>query len=197
MGIWNRNKWMHLACGVSFLLTVSLTFIPGIKEIFKLDNPAWFYYFISFIFAFACAANDEFWKLIYRRVLINRLKSHKGPVELVNIREHVEMAVEMLHEVEKKVDKCQGSLTENRHTIGRVKVEVDSLTHNNPLKRFVTLLSVVAQQRFESCVPREWILQYSCGWCTIGQSDSCAAGVDLAVFMRLVHERLESCVPWE
>jgi len=139
LSIWNRNKWMHLACGVSFLLTVSLTFIPGVKDIFKLDNPAWFYYFISFIFAFGCAANDEFWKLIYRRVLINRLKSHKGPVELLNIREHVEMAVEMLHEVEKKVDKCQNSLTENRHTIGRVKVEVDSLTHNTPLKREAAL----------------------------------------------------------
>merc|ERR1712159_353315 len=48
------NPYMHIACLVSFLATVSLTIIPGVKEIFKLDTPAWFYYFISFVFAFGC-----------------------------------------------------------------------------------------------------------------------------------------------
>merc|ERR1711918_122229 len=67
--VFNRNKWMHIACLFSFTMTVLLTIIPGVKQIFYLDTPDWFYYFIAFIFAFGCATNDELFKYLYRRTL--------------------------------------------------------------------------------------------------------------------------------
>merc|ERR1712048_575591 len=66
--VWNRNWITHFACASSFLLTISLTFIPGVKELFKLGMPNWFYYLIAFIFALGSLTIDEFSKLGYRRV---------------------------------------------------------------------------------------------------------------------------------
>merc|ERR1712139_180086 len=67
--VFNRNKWMHFACLFSFTMTLLLTIIPGVKEIFYLDTPEWFYYFIAFVFASGCACNDELFKFLYRRKL--------------------------------------------------------------------------------------------------------------------------------
>merc|ERR1712070_470578 len=63
--VWNRNWIMHFACASSFLLTVSLTFVPGVKDLFKLDAPEWFYYGIAFCFAFGSATIDELLKFVY------------------------------------------------------------------------------------------------------------------------------------
>merc|ERR1719310_2712119 len=62
-----RNPTMHWACAISFCATVSLTLIPGIMDIFKLATPRFFFYIISFIFAFGCMLNDEVFKFFYRR----------------------------------------------------------------------------------------------------------------------------------
>merc|ERR1711907_708511 len=70
--VWNRNWIMHFACLSSFLLTVSLTFIPGVKELFKLDAPLLFYYVIAFIFALGSMTIDEISKWMFRRVLQQR-----------------------------------------------------------------------------------------------------------------------------
>merc|ERR1719160_2318203 len=42
-----RNQWMHAACMVSFLLTMAVTFLPGVQTIFKLSPPQWYMYFVS------------------------------------------------------------------------------------------------------------------------------------------------------
>merc|ERR1712039_508359 len=67
-----RNRTMHFACFISFFFTVSLTLIPGVKEIFKLDTPQWFFYCIAFAFAFGCALSDEIFKFFYRIQLRKR-----------------------------------------------------------------------------------------------------------------------------
>merc|ERR1712019_154411 len=69
-----RNNMMHLACSISFLFTVSLTIIPGVREIFKLLTPRWFFYKIAFIFAFANMVIDEVFKYLYRLRLEGRKK---------------------------------------------------------------------------------------------------------------------------
>jgi hypothetical protein len=68
----NRNTVMHYACFISFACTILLTIIPGIKTIFKLDTPDWFFYFLSAGFAFLCMVNDEVFKFLYRIKIAER-----------------------------------------------------------------------------------------------------------------------------
>jgi hypothetical protein len=120
----NRNPWMHFACGFSFTMTVLLTIIPGIKEIFYLDTPEWFYYFIAFIFAFGCALNDEFFKSLYRRVLARRVDGEWRRIEESATKQRVDTVVEMLHEIKNKADLSYEHTLENHNAIGRVKQEM-------------------------------------------------------------------------
>jgi len=100
--VWNRNWIMHGACASSFLLTVSLTFIPGVKGLFKLGTPDWFFYGIAFIFALGSMTIDEISKLAFRRVLKQREAGDKGALERNEIKDQVDIVNQKLHEVEKK-----------------------------------------------------------------------------------------------
>merc|ERR1711918_26525 len=91
-----RNRIMHGACLFSFTLTVSLTFIPGVKELFKLDTPLWFYYLIAFIFALGSMIIDEISKWMFRRVLKEREGGDQGIKERQVIKDRVDMVVEKL-----------------------------------------------------------------------------------------------------
>jgi len=125
--VWNRNWIMHIACSSSFLLTISLTFIPGVKELFKLDAPDWFYYLIAFLFAFGSATIDEFLKFVYRRVLVKREMGSQAAHERKAIKERVDMVVEMMHDVEQSIEKNNEIATESRHALGKVKQEIATM----------------------------------------------------------------------
>jgi len=101
--VWNRNNIMHLACASSFLLTVSLTFIPGVKELFKLGTPMWFYYGVAFVFALGSLTIDELSKWAFRRVLVQREAGDKGALERKDILDRVDMVVERLQDIERGV----------------------------------------------------------------------------------------------
>lgn len=101
--VWNRNNIMHLACASSFLLTVSLTFIPGVKDLFKLGTPMWFYYGVAFIFALGSLTIDEISKWAFRRVLVQREAGDKGALERKDILDRVDMVVERLQDIERGV----------------------------------------------------------------------------------------------
>jgi len=131
--VWNRNWIMHFACLSSFLLTVSLTFIPGVKELFKLDAPEWFYYGVAFCFAFGSATIDEFLKWVYRRVLVKRELGDKAAIERKAIKERVDMVVEMVHDVERSVEKNNEIATESRHALGKVKQEIVTILQDKQL----------------------------------------------------------------
>lgn len=98
--VWNRTVVMHLACASSFLLTVSLTFIPGVKDLFALGTPNWFYYAIAFIFALGSMSIDEALKWVFRRVLEKREAGDKGAAERKQILDRVDMVVEKLQEAD-------------------------------------------------------------------------------------------------
>merc|ERR1712205_180251 len=101
-----RNPYMHVACLISFLATVSLTIIPGVMEVFKLGTPRWFYYLISFGFAFGCMLNDEHAKFWFRR----ELKRRKV------VEERVEIAVEMLHTLTMGKEKAEQDIYDMKET---------------------------------------------------------------------------------
>merc|ERR1711907_726098 len=128
----NRNPWMHFACGFSFTMTVLLTIIPGIKDIFYLDTPEWFYYFIAFIFAFGCACNDEIFKALYRRRLAGRVAGDFQKIDDAATKQRVETVVEMLHQIKNNVDLNGEHTAENRNAIGRVKHEVVEILESRP-----------------------------------------------------------------
>lgn len=41
--VFNRNPWMHLACSLSAVLTILITIIPGIRNLFGLTPISWWY----------------------------------------------------------------------------------------------------------------------------------------------------------
>jgi hypothetical protein len=120
--VWNRNKIMHLACASSFTLTCSLTFIPGIKDLFKLNTPLWFHYAIAFIFALGSLTIDEISKLMFRRVLAQREAGDKGAMERKDILDRVDMVVEKLGDIEKGVAKNNADALD---AINKIKADLN------------------------------------------------------------------------
>merc|ERR1712151_1185537 len=56
-----RNKWIHIACSISFWLTIAITLIPWISDlVFSLYAPPFLSYLIAIAFPIANAALDEF-----------------------------------------------------------------------------------------------------------------------------------------
>jgi len=100
--VWNRSKHMHIACITSFLLTVSLTFVPGLKGLFKLDAPHPIYYLMAFGFALGSLIIDEISKMGYRRTLAQREAGDKGTAERKVILDALEVVNLKLSEAEAK-----------------------------------------------------------------------------------------------
>lgn len=100
--VWNRNWIMHAACSSSFLLTCSLTFIPGVKDLFKLGTPDWFFYGIAFIFALGSLTIDEISKWMFRRVLAQREAGDKGAIERAAIKDQLDIVNQKLGEADGK-----------------------------------------------------------------------------------------------
>jgi hypothetical protein len=100
--VWNRNWIMHLACSSSFLLTVSLTFIPGVNDLFKLGAPSWFFYGLAFIFALGSLTIDEISKWMFRRVIKQREAGDKGAMERKEIKDQLDIVTGKLSEAEGK-----------------------------------------------------------------------------------------------
>merc|ERR1719160_1056885 len=94
-----RNPWMHAACTVSFLLTLFVTLVPGVQDIFRLNNPEWYCYFIAVALALGCSVNDEFAKSFYRKELYARAVLSGGLKAKNELLEKVEICVEMLQKV--------------------------------------------------------------------------------------------------
>jgi hypothetical protein len=108
--VWNRNWIMHGACASSFLLTVSLTFIPGVQDLFKLGMPEWFFYGIAFIFALGSLLIDELSKMGYRRVLAQREVGDKGSAERKAIMDQLEMVNSKLADADAKNQDSAGAM---------------------------------------------------------------------------------------
>jgi hypothetical protein len=100
--VWNRNWIMHGACSSSFLLTVSLTFIPGVKDLFKLDTPDPFFYFLAFLFALGSLTIDEISKWMFRRVLAGREAGDLGARERKQIKDQLDIVNGKLGDAEAK-----------------------------------------------------------------------------------------------
>jgi len=94
-----RNGWMHVACLVSFILTLIVTLIPGVQDIFRLDNPEWYCYFIAVSLALGCSFNDEHAKFWYRRELYRRSIVQSGMDAKDQLLEKVDVCVEMLQKI--------------------------------------------------------------------------------------------------
>lgn len=113
-----RNNWMHLACSISFIFTVSLTIIPGVREIFKLLTPRWFFYKIAFIFAFSNMLIDEIAKYFYRRALAERKKVEAARLRQVEATEKLEMMSDMLHKMEAGRAKTDSTVYDLKESVG-------------------------------------------------------------------------------
>jgi len=128
-----RNPIMHVACIVSFGCTVSLTLIPGVKKVFKLDMPLWFYYFIALVFATGCMLNDEFAKFWYRRELARRKVRQMTAGSGDETKERVECVVEMLHNLTMGKQKADEDLYDMKEALGQVGREVTEIAkRRNP-----------------------------------------------------------------
>merc|ERR1712048_227078 len=113
-----RNNMMHLACSISFVRTVSLTFIPVVKGIFKLDTPAWFFYKLAFVFAFGNMIIDEVAKLFYRRALMQRKKVAATQIKQIEAGQQLDMIADMLHKMEAGRSKTDSTVFGMKESLG-------------------------------------------------------------------------------
>jgi hypothetical protein len=117
-----RNGWMHAACLVSFLMTIFVTMVPFVNtDIFKLDNPEWYCYFLAVALALGCSANDEHAKFWYRRELYRRSIVQTGMNARDQLLEKVEVCVEMLQKVMEDGKKRDEVLFETKKELATVK----------------------------------------------------------------------------
>jgi magnesium-transporting ATPase (P-type) len=134
--VFRRNPTMPVACAISFLATVSLTVIPGVKKIFTLDNPAWFYYLIAFAFAFGCFLNDEHAKFWFRRELRKRKAAFAGDTVGEQTKEKVDIVAEMVHDLNRSKQKTEKDLYDIKELLGQLKKDLESGNQNTDFTRY-------------------------------------------------------------
>merc|ERR1712190_243485 len=125
---WNVNKFMHLACSFSFVCTMLLTIIPGVNDVFHLQTPRWFYYFIAFMFALATMVIDEFFKYLYRRRLEVRKQLQLDEVKQTEQTDRLNMICDMLHDLESGKTKTEGDIFELKESLGLLIKNVDKVS---------------------------------------------------------------------
>merc|ERR1712217_912718 len=119
------NKLMHLACSFSFLATMLLTIIPGVKTVFHLETPRWFFYAIAFFFALATMVIDEFFKFLYRWRLEVRKQLQLDEVKQNEQTDRLNMISDMLHDLEGAKSKTEGDVFELKESLGLLIKNVD------------------------------------------------------------------------
>ena len=71
--VFMRNGWMHVACTISFWLTIFVTLCPGVQDLFTLSPPPFYGYLIAFSLSLCNAIFDEFIpKPLYKWLIIRR-----------------------------------------------------------------------------------------------------------------------------
>jgi len=71
--VFMRNWWMHVACSISFWLTIFISLVPGVRDLFQLSPPPFYGYLIAIAFSVANAFFDEFVpKPFYKWVVLRR-----------------------------------------------------------------------------------------------------------------------------
>merc|ERR1712232_859890 len=124
----NTNKFMHIACSFSFLATMLLTIIPGVKYVFHLETPRWFFYGIAFLFALATMLIDEFFKYLYRRRLEVRKHLQLDEVKQNEQTDRLNMICDMLHDLESGKTKTEGDIFELKESLGLLIKNVEKVT---------------------------------------------------------------------
>ncbi|CEM23227.1 unnamed protein product [Vitrella brassicaformis CCMP3155] len=57
--VFNRNKWLHIACGTSAALAILITLIPGVNYVFSTVTLSWWMYFYALGWAVLTVAGAE------------------------------------------------------------------------------------------------------------------------------------------
>jgi len=124
---WNANFYMHIACSFSFVATMLLTIIPGVKYVFHLETPRLFLYAIAFMFAVATMVIDEFFKFLYRRRLERRKQLQLDEVKQNEQTDRLNMICDMLHDLEGGKVKTEGDIFELKESLGLLIKNVDKV----------------------------------------------------------------------
>merc|ERR1712137_1463797 len=124
---WNANFYMHIACSFSFVATMLLTIIPGVKYVFHLETPRLFLYFIALLFAIATMVIDEFFKYLYRWRLEVRRQLQLDEVKQNEQNDRLNMICDMLHDLEGAKSKAEGDIFELKESLGFLVKNVHSV----------------------------------------------------------------------
>jgi hypothetical protein len=128
-----RNNWMHLACGISAVLTIAVSVIPGLnKYIFELNVLYLFLYGVAIGFAFLCVIIDEIYKIKFRMILKDRAARLKEAVHKKLLEERFEVVVEMLERHTKIMETNATSMKELKLHVSDIEKAVDVARAGNP-----------------------------------------------------------------
>jgi hypothetical protein len=122
-----RNNWMHLACGISAILTIAVSIIPGVNSvIFSLNVLHLFLYGMAIGFALLCVIIDELYKIRYRAILVDRAARIKNIAHKQLLEERFEVVVELLERHTKLMDTQTSSLKELKLHVHDIEKAVDA-----------------------------------------------------------------------
>jgi hypothetical protein len=117
-----RNNWMHLACTISAVMTIAVSFIPILNtDIFRLNRISPQLYAIALAFAFLCMIIDEIYKIRFRVVLAGRKKEEEEAVVQKAMNDRIEIVVDLLEKHAKMQSENQTDMRELKVHVGEIE----------------------------------------------------------------------------
>jgi hypothetical protein len=117
-----RNNWMHLACTISAVMTIAVSFIPILNtDIFRLNRISPQLYAIALAFAFLCMIIDEIYKIRFRVVLAGRKKEEEEAVVQKAMNDRIEIVVDLLEKHAKMQSENSTDMRELKVHVGEME----------------------------------------------------------------------------
>jgi magnesium-transporting ATPase (P-type) len=117
-----RNNWMHLACTISAVMTIAVSFIPYLNtHIFRLNRISFQLYAIALAFAFLCMIIDEIYKIRFRSVLKARKDDEHKEASQKAMNDRIEIVVDLLEKHTKMQMESQTDMRELKMHVGELE----------------------------------------------------------------------------
>jgi hypothetical protein len=118
------NNWMHLACTISAVLTIAVSYIPGLNTIMKLTEIAAWQLLLAIAFAFGVMVLDEIGKIRYRGILYRRVHSVKEAERRAHNSERIEIIIELLQKQGTQLHENEEGVRDLKLSVGKIEGEL-------------------------------------------------------------------------
>merc|ERR1719377_86533 len=115
---------MHIACTISAVLTLFVSLVPGVQDVFKLNRVDAYCYGMAIALAFLCMFIDEVYKINYRQILFFRKKAEIEEQRSRFTSERVQVIAEMLEKHTLWMDNAKHDMRELKLHVAEVESQL-------------------------------------------------------------------------